>query len=157
MKTVVSVLLVLLVLPAVCSIALADAVPGALLYLDARDNRAHPGAWRNLGAIGGELSGAGNSPELEEGAIAIPALDIDTISRFYTHRKSGQCWGDQGDNLKLFLNTWTIEILLKINGDSHRNSARNQLAGFRPQEAARRELDSAWFLGGCRQALGPIR
>ena len=86
MKTIVSILLVLFVLSTVCTIALADAVPGALLYFDARDNRAHPGAWRNLGAIGGELSGAGNSPVLEEGAIAIPALDIDTISRFYTHR-----------------------------------------------------------------------
>ena len=47
MKTVVSVLFVLFVLPTVCTIALADAVPGALLYLDARDNRAHPTAWTN--------------------------------------------------------------------------------------------------------------
>ena len=136
MKTVVSVLLVLLVLPAVCNIALADAVPGALLYFDARDNRAHPGAWRNLGAIGGELSGAGNSPELEEGAIAIPALDIDTISRFYTHRKSGQCWGAQGDGFKLFLENWTVELLLRMNSidDSHRAGLRNQIAGFQPQK-----------------------
>ena len=74
MKTVVSVLFVLFVLPTVCTIALADAVPGALLYFDARDNRAHPGAWTNHGTVGGELSGAGNSPVLEEGTIAIPAL-----------------------------------------------------------------------------------
>ena len=134
MKNVVSIISVLLFLATICNIALADAVLGALLYLDARDNRAHPGAWRNLGTVGGELSGAGKPPVLEEGPIAIPALGIDTISKFYTHRKSGQCWGDQGDNLKLFLNTWTIEILFKINGDSHRNSARNQLAGFRPKK-----------------------
>ena len=124
----------LLFLATICTIALADAVPGALLYLDARDNRAHPTAWRNLGAVDGELSGAGKPPVLEEGTIAIPALGIDTISKFYTHKKSGQCWGDQGDDLKLFLDTWTIEFLLKMNGDSHRNSARNQIAGFRPKK-----------------------
>ena len=73
MKNVVSIFGVLFILLTTCAIALADAVPGALLYFDARDNRAHPGAWRNLGTVGGELSGAGNSPELEEGAIAIPA------------------------------------------------------------------------------------
>ena len=134
MKKVVSIISVLLFLATICNIALADAVPGALLYLDARDNRAHPTAWRNLGAVGGELSGAGKSPVLEEGTIAIPALGIDTVSKFYTHKKSGQCWGDQGDNLKLFLNTWTIEFLLKMNGDSHRNSARNQLAGFQARK-----------------------
>ena len=136
MKTVVSIIGVLLFLATFCDIALADAVPGALLHFDARDNRAHPGAWRNLGTLGGELSGAGNSPELEEGAIAIPALDIDTISRFYTHRKSGQCWGAQGDGFKLFLETWTVELLLRMNSidDSHRAGLRNQIAGFQPQK-----------------------
>ena len=56
MKTVVSVLCCYVLN---CTIALADAVPGALLYLDARDNRAHPTAWTNHGTAGGELSGAG--------------------------------------------------------------------------------------------------
>ena len=80
MKTVVSILGVLLFLTTMNTLALAEAVPGALLYLDARDNRAHPGAWRNLGTVGGELSGAGKPPVPEEGPIAIPALGIDTIS-----------------------------------------------------------------------------
>ena len=61
MKTVVSVLFVLIVLQTICAIALADAVPGALLYFDARDNRAHPTAWTNHGTVGGELSGRGQS------------------------------------------------------------------------------------------------
>ena len=157
MKTVVPILGVLLFLASISNITLADAVPGALLYLDARDNRAHPTAWRNLGAVGGELSGAGKPPVLEEGTIAIPALGIDTSSKFYTHKKSGQCWGDQGDNLKLFLNTWTIEFLLKINGDSHRNSARNQLAGFRPKKLQEENSIRIGFWGDVGKLWGPIR
>ena len=95
MKTVVSVLFVLFVLPTVCTIALADAVPGALLYFDARDNRAHPTAWTNHGTAGGELSGAGNSPELEEGTIAIPALGIDTISKVLYPQEARSVLGRQ--------------------------------------------------------------
>ena len=134
MKPVVSIIWILFYLTTVWTIALADPVPGALLYLDARDNPAHDDAWTNLGTVGGELSGAGKPPVLEEGPIAIPALGIDTISKFYTHEKSGQCWGDQGDNLKLFLEHWTIEFLFKINGDSHKNSPRNQFVGFQPKK-----------------------
>ena len=132
MKKVVSIFAVLFGLVTICTVAIADPVPGALLYLDARDNPAHDNAWTNLGTVGGELSGAGKPPVLEEGTIAIPALGIDTISKFYTHKKAGQCWGDQGDNLKLFLEHWTIELLLRMNGDSHQNSPRNQLVGFQP-------------------------
>jgi hypothetical protein len=134
MKKVVSIFGMLFILATICTVALADPVPGALLYLDARDNPAHDKAWTNLGTVGGELSGAGKPPVLEEGTIAIPALGIDTISKFYTHEKSGQCWGDQGDNLKLFLEYWTIEFLFKINGDSHKNSPRNQFVGFQPKK-----------------------
>ena len=147
MKTVVSVLFVLFVMPTVCTIARADAVPGALLYFDARVNyRAHPTAWWNLGTVGGELSGAGNSPVLEEGTISMPDLGIDTISKYYTHRKPGQCWGAKGDGLKIFLENWTIEILLKMNSieDSHRAGLRNQIAGFQPQKL---EGDNAIRIG----------
>ena len=147
MKTVLSVLFVLSVMPTVCNIALAEAVPGALLHFDARVNyRAHPTAWWNLGTVGGELSGAGNSPVLEEGAITMPDLGIDTISKYYTHRKPGQCWGAKGDGLKMFLENWTIELLLKMNSieDSHRAGLRNQIAGFQPQKL---EGDNAIRIG----------
>ena len=147
MKTVVSVLLVLFVMPTACTMALAEAVPGALLYFDARVNyRAHPSAWWNLGTVGGELSGAGNSPVLEEGNIAMPDLGIDTISKFYTHSKPGQCWGGKGDGLKIFLENWTIELLLRMNSidDSHRAGLRNQIAGFQPQKL---EGDNAIRIG----------
>ena len=88
MKKVVSICGVLFFLATFCTIAFADAVPGALLYFDARDNnRAHPNAWRNLGTVGGELSGARKPPELEEGTIAIPALGINTNSKFYHNRR----------------------------------------------------------------------
>ena len=131
------------------------AVPGALLYLDARDNiRAHPHAWTNLRTLGGELSGAGNAPVLEEDTIEIPALGINTISKFYTHEKTGQCWGAQGDGLKLFLEDWTIELLLKMNSidDSHLAGLRNQIAGFQPKKL---EGDNAirLFVAGVQVSL----
>ena len=147
MKAAVSVLFVLFFMPIVCNIALAEAVPGALLHFDARINyRAHPTAWWNLGTVGGELSGAGNSPVLEEGAITMPDLGIDTISKYYTHSKPGQCWGGKGDGLKIFLENWTIELLLRMNsiGDSHRAGLRNQIAGFQPQKL---EGDNAIRIG----------
>ena len=145
MKTVVSVLFVLFVLPTVCTIALADAVPGALLYLDARDNRAHPTAWTNHGTVGGELSGAGNSPELEEGTIAIPALGIDTISRFYTHRKPGQCWGGKGDGLKIFNKETPIEVVV-IRANAIWISALNGAALIQPQNSQSSSFDPSGWL-----------
>jgi hypothetical protein len=72
MKPVVSIIWILFYLTTVWTIALADPVPGALLYLDARDNPAHDDAWTNLGTVGGKLSGAGKPPVLEEGRSSIP-------------------------------------------------------------------------------------
>ena len=129
MRKVISILSAAFFLATVCTIALADAVPGALLYLDARDNPAHPDAWTNLGTVGGELSGAGNPPELGEGTIAIPDLGINMPnSKFYTHKESDQCWGEEADGLELFLEDWTIEFLLRCNGAMLGRG----LAGFQP-------------------------
>ena len=66
-----------------CTIALADAVPGAVLYLDASDNPGHDNAWTNLGTAGGELSAADEAPELEEGRIKIPGTGIDEAKAMY--------------------------------------------------------------------------
>ena len=117
-------------LATVCTIALADAVPDAVLYLDARDNPAHDDAWTNLGTAGGELSGAGNPPELEAGTIEIPALGIKVHSKFYTHEESGQCFGAEGDGIVLFLEDFTIEFLLRRNGGAL--GEEHHLAGFQP-------------------------
>ena len=120
------------------TIALAAVVvPGAVLYLDAADNPAHDDGWENLGAAGGELSSMGNPPELEDGTIDIPDLDIVMPnSKFYTYEESGQGFGADGDDVELFLGDWTIEFLLRRNGDQL--GAEHHLAGFQniPQEGA---------------------
>lgn len=154
MKKVILIVGMLFFLTTLCSIALAEPIPGAVLHLDARDNPGHDDAWTNLGTAGGELSGAGKPPVLEEGPIVIPDLGIDTISKFYTHKKSGQCWGDQGDNLKLFLEDWTIDLLLRMNGDSHRNSPRNQLVGFQPKKLRGDNAIRLTFLGDVGELWG---
>ena len=67
--------------------ALADAVPGALLHLDASDNPGHPDAWTNLGAAGGELPAGNRTPILETGTIEIPGLGFTLKNtKFYTCR-----------------------------------------------------------------------
>ena len=133
MKKVASIFSVLFFLATICTIAFADAVPGALLYLDARENPAHPRGWWNLGTVGGVLSGDGKPPELEVGTIAIPALGIDKPdSRFYTHKRAGQAWGGPDDDLELFIEDWTLEFLFKLEGENHKDARGNQFAGFQP-------------------------
>ena len=129
MKKLILVLSVVFLLTTVYTIALADAVSGAVLYLDARDNPADPDAWTNLGTAGGELSGAGNPPEPDDGTIEIPSLGIKVPnSKFYTHEESGQCWGADGDGIELFLEDFTIEFLLRLNGPAL--GEEHHLAGF---------------------------
>ena len=108
------------------TIALADVVPGALLYLDARDNPAYPDAWTNLGTAGGELpSGAkthaaGKTPELERGTVEIPGLGfVLKHARFYTCKEPSQIFGGPaGTSPELPLEDWTFEALCKRNGDA---------------------------------------
>ena len=153
MRKVISVLSTVFFLATFCTIALADAVPGAVLYLDARDNPADPDAWTNLGTAGGELSGLDNPPEPDDGTIEIPSLNIKVPnSSFYTHEESGQCWGADGDAIELFLADFTIEFLLRLNGPAL--GEEHHLAGF---QANPREADNCMrinFWGGEGQLGG---
>ena len=114
MKKVVSIFSVLFFLAMFSTIALgADPV----LYLDASNNPAHPEAWTNLGTAGGELSGKGKPPVLEQGDIEIPSIGLALSgAKFYTHKKPGQCFGDSEDGMELFLVDWTVEFLCRRNG-----------------------------------------
>ena len=85
MKRMASVFSLVILLTAICTVVSADVVPGAVLFLDAANNPAHPEAWSNLGSAGGELSGEGTPPLLEEGTIEIPALSfVQPGAMFYT-------------------------------------------------------------------------
>ncbi|MHC4536390.1 MAG: LamG domain-containing protein [Planctomycetota bacterium] len=107
----------------------AVVVPGAVLYLDAADNPGHDDSWENLGTAGGELSSMDNPPELEDGTIEIADIDaVMTDSMFYTYKESGQAFGADGDEVELFFEDWTIEFLLRRNGD--KLGPEHHLAGF---------------------------
>ena len=67
MKKVALTLTTLFFLASVSVVALADAIPGALLYLDASDNSDHPKAWKNLGEAGGQLLAADQLQNLKRG------------------------------------------------------------------------------------------
>ena len=114
----------------------AVVVPGAVLILDAADNPGHDDTWDNLGAAGGSLSSMNNPPELEDGTIEIADIGAVPNSSFYTFAESGHGFGADGDDVELFLADWTIEFLLRRNGDQL--GEEHHLAGFQniPGEGA---------------------
>ena len=152
MRKVMSILSMVFFLAISSTIAFADVVPGALFYVDASDNPAHPDAWTNLGTVGGELPSGDKTPVLEEGTIAIPGLDFrlpDT--KFYTCIESLQTFGGpQGENPELPLEDWTFEALCRRNGDVLFQE--HWMFGFGPNEWE----DIAAWLGVDRQKGGEI-
>ena len=119
MRKVVSILSMVFFLAMSSTIALADVVPGAALYLDASDNPAHPDAWTNLGTAGGELPVGDATPVLEDGTIEIPGLGfVLPDTKFYTGQESLQTFGGPvGTNPEVPVSDWTFEALCKRNGD----------------------------------------
>ena len=125
-----------------------DAVPGAVLLLDASNN---PGAiahwvnlstaWVNLGTAGGSLLASDRLPTVEEGEIEIPAIGFSGRRRYYTATSSGQTFGGPVQaNPQLYLGDWALEFLCKRNGDlffgehhfaGFQNSPREGLQGLR--------------------------
>ena len=83
MKKVALTITTLLLAANACTVALADAVPGAVMILDASDNPDHPRAWKNLGEAGGSLLPADKAPKLEEGPIKIARLGINERKAMY--------------------------------------------------------------------------
>ena len=67
MRSVISTFTIIIILAAACTFAYADAVPGAVMILDASDNSDHPRAWKNLGEAGGSLLPADKAPQTRRG------------------------------------------------------------------------------------------
>lgn len=107
----------------------ADIVPGAVFYLDARDNPTHPDAWTNLAGDSGSIPPMVLAPALEEGPIKIPDIGInERKTKYYTSRQSAEMYGTKAWNPPLGLDDWTIEFLVRRNGDLFREE--HQLAGI---------------------------
>ena len=132
----------------VCTVALADAVPGAVMILDASDNPDHPRAWKNLGEVGGSLSAADKAPELEEGPIKIARLGInERKAMYYTAKASRQTFGGPvNKNPKLFLADYTFEFLCKRNGNLFVEE--HHFVGFQNSPAEGAQGIRFWLLGG---------
>ena len=121
-----------------------NAVPGAVLHLDASNNPGTRTRWVNLGTAGGRLQSSDRHdrrPRVEEGEIEIPSIGLSGRRRYYTATASGQTFGGPIDtNPKLYLGDWTLEFLCKRNGDlfykehhfaGFQNSPREGLQGIR--------------------------
>ena len=130
----------------VYTVAAVAEVPGAVLVLDPSNNPAHPDAWTNLGTAGGELSGEGNPPALEQGDIDIPAVGLAMQgAMFYTAHESGQCYGGPGNTLELFVEDWTVEFLIRRNGGML--GEEHQLAGFQTDPPEGQQGMRLWLQG----------
>ncbi len=121
-----------------------DAVPGAVLHLDASNNPGTRTRWVNLGTAGGRLQSSDRHdrrPRVEEGEIEIPSIGFSGRRKYYTATASSQTFGGPvHTNPKLFLGDWTLEFLCKRNGDlfhsehhfsGFQNSPREGLQGIR--------------------------
>ena len=106
-----------------------DAVPGAVLHLDASNNPGPTARWNNLGTAGGTLIAWDRLPLLEEGEIEIPSIGFSGRRRYYTATASRHAFGGPvHTNPKLYLGDWTLEFLCKRNGNLF--AQEHQFAGF---------------------------
>ena len=132
-----------------CIAAFADIVPGAVLHLDARNNPNHPVAWTSIAEAGGHVPPMDVAPALEEGTIKIPDIGIDEPkAKYYTSQKSAEMYGTKAFAPPLALEDWTIEFLVRRNGDMFHEE--HQLAGVNAvwvrQQGIRLALDAAGYL-----------
>ena len=167
MRATISICTTLFLLSIACTIASANIVSDPVLYLDAADNPAHPKAWKNLGTEGGELLEADTAPELEEGAIKIPALGINEQNvKYYTTKESLQTFGGPpAKNTPLFFEDWTLEFLCRRNGDffveehhfaGFQNSPREGKQGIRLWIVGGQNLDISIHAKGGKQGVQPL-
>lgn len=145
----------------------ANIVADPVLYLDAADNPSHPDAWANLGTEGGALPAADKAPELEEGAIEIPALGInEPNAKYYTAKESLSTFGGPpAENPPLFFEDWTLEFLCRRNGDffveehhfaGFQNSPREGQQGIRLWITDGQNLDISVHAEGGKQGVQPL-
>jgi len=129
---------VVFVLAMTCRMAFAldvALVPGVLLHLDAREQSEEDETWKNLGEAGGEIPATGSAPVLEEGNIKIPVLGVDEPAKWYTSTESNSTFsGPAGDPIpKLALEDWTLELLVRRNGEKWQGIQEHHLVGFQTE------------------------
>ena len=128
MRKVIPIFSVAFFLATQCMAAFSNIVPGAVLHLDARNNPNHPDAWTSIAEAGGHVPPMDAPPALEEGPIKIPDIGIDEPkAKYYTSRKRAEMYGTKGFAPPLALEDWTIELLVRRNGDMFNDE--HQLAG----------------------------
>ena len=164
MKTMISIYTTISFLLMASILVFANVVEDPVLYLDAADNPAHPKAWENLGAEGGELLATEKPMELEEGEIKIPALGVnEPNAKYYTTTESLSTFGGPpAKNTPLFFEDWTLEFLCRRNGDffveehhfaGFQNSPREGKQGIRLWIVGGQTLDASIHAGGAKQGV----
>ena len=146
MRKVIPIFSVAFFLATQCMSAFSNIVPGAVLHLDARNNPNHPDAWTSIAEAGGHVPPMDVPPSLEQGPIKIPDIGFDEPDgKYYTSRKGAEMYGTKAFAPPLALEDWTIEFLVRRNGDMFHDE--HQLAGVNAvwvrQQGIRFGLDAA--------------
>lgn len=103
------------------STALAQPIPGAVLYFNPveTDQTDRDKVWRNAGEAGGELEHSKLKPKLEEGVISIKGIGFKEDTKWYTADTSGMTFSNAAPGAKtpvVNLEDFTMGLLMKING-----------------------------------------
>ena len=103
------------------STALAQAVPGAVLYFNPVETEQtdKDKEWRNAGEAGGEIPQSQLKPHLEEGVIAIKDIGFKKDTMWYTADTANMTFSNAAPGNKtpvVNLEDFTMGLLLKING-----------------------------------------
>ena len=103
------------------STALAEPVPGPVLYFNPveTDQVKEDTVWRNAGTAGGEVEKGGVTPVLEEGLIEIKQLRFKHEGKWYTPKRSLSAFTNGARHAKtpvVNLEDFTMGLLMKING-----------------------------------------
>lgn len=103
------------------STALAQPLPGAVLYFNPVETDQDDGdkVWRNAGKAGGELEQSQLKPILEEGVISIKDIGFKQDTMWYTADTPNMTFSNNQQGAKtpvVNLEDFTMGLLMKING-----------------------------------------
>ncbi len=141
------VLSVLFILALACPAAIAELV----LHFDANTQERDDDAWMNSAGPGGAVPMADDKPALEEGMIDVAGQSFNT--KYYTASAPRQVFATPGDEPDdngptVFLEHYTMGLLLKINGGKFEEPSEHHLIGIQSDANQKNQTSRIWVSNG---------
>jgi hypothetical protein len=141
------------VLSALLILALASpvAVAELVLHFDANTQEGGDDAWMNSAGPGGAVPMADDKPALEEGMIDVAGQSFNT--KYYTASAPRQVFATPGDEPDdngptVFLENYTMGLLLKINGGKFEEPSEHHLIGIQSDANQKNQTSRIWISNG---------